>query len=185
MQPRDLGPELSPIPGTGQGQLTDVELDVKVGVVDPVGPIEVEWRTYQLAPQGQCPRKASLHLLDDLIERRLAVWRGRRIVNARHAEMVGCTRCLGRQKGRVNHAELAHAASLVRSEGLPGECQSTSFGHRTQSPNRCSVTTRSRVYAYDGLRRRRPVRSVQGAARPRISGSTRSEPARWDDRDEA
>ena len=88
MQPADLGPQLAPVARPRQGQMADVELEVEVGVVDPVGPIEIERNPQQLVAQRRDQRQARLELRHDLLEARRTSGRTGRVVHAEHAEMV-------------------------------------------------------------------------------------------------
>ena len=42
VEPRDLDAELAPVAGLGQRDVADVEFDVELGILDPIGMVDVE-----------------------------------------------------------------------------------------------------------------------------------------------
>ena len=52
MNARDLDAELAPVPGLGQRDVTDVVLEVEVGVIHPVRHVQTARQLGQSPPEG-------------------------------------------------------------------------------------------------------------------------------------
>jgi hypothetical protein len=67
---------LTPVTGLGQRDVTHMELEVEVGILDPVGMIEVERDSHQPLAEHPGLVQPTLELGEDPFERDLAAGRG-------------------------------------------------------------------------------------------------------------
>ena len=106
---RDLLGQLLVAPRRGQRELTDVEVEVELGVVDPVRIIEPERHLGEPPAERGQKRQALLHQPLDVAAVELAA-RCRGLVQYRHARHVTGLACaLQREELRVNARELPHS----------------------------------------------------------------------------
>jgi hypothetical protein len=104
----DLLGQLRVGPGRSQGNLAHVELEVEVGIVDPVAVVEVEGNRGEAPAEGRHQWEA---FGDELLEARqgqLAAGRGRRIEDRQRPDVPVVARVLERQELLIERGELAH-----------------------------------------------------------------------------
>ncbi len=128
----DLDAELPPVTRPGQGDVPYVELQVEIGIVNPVGMIEVERHPHEALAEHPGLVKAAVDVGEDPLERHLAAGRGRRIVN-RYASPghMGPWR-LRVEEGRVKAGQLPHGAT----SGFPSGGPDIIRPHPQSSPRR-------------------------------------------------
>ena len=64
-QPRHLDAQLAPVAGLRQGDVADVELEVEVGILDPVRVVEVERHPHQPLAEHPGHVEALLDVVED------------------------------------------------------------------------------------------------------------------------
>ncbi len=105
--------ELPVVSRRRQADFAQMELDVEVRVVDPVGRSEREgYGDEALAKRGS-QMKAWLEDLPQPIEGQLATWGGRRVKHDQAADVPHCRRRLDVQELGVQRGELLHTVSLT------------------------------------------------------------------------
>ena len=112
VQPRDLLGQLGAITGGRQRQLADMEVEIEVCVVDPVGVVGTEWHLDQSpAQRGQQVQPRG----DEVLHLRTgqpAVGRCARVVDGEPGHVPGLPRVFQREELRVEAGELPHAGSV-------------------------------------------------------------------------
>ena len=83
VQPRDLDAQLPPVAGLGQRDVADVEFDVELGILDPIGMIDVERHAHQPLPERARARQPALDEVQYVLEPHEPAGRGRRVVDRR------------------------------------------------------------------------------------------------------
>ena len=107
-EPRDLLGQHPLVAGRGQRELADVEVEVEVRVVDPVGVVDPERHL------GQAPAKRRQQVqprgdqLGDRLERQLAAGRGGLVVDRQGADVGVVAAVLDRQELGVDAGQLLH-----------------------------------------------------------------------------
>jgi hypothetical protein len=132
--PRDLLAELRVGAGWGQRDLARVELEVEVGILHPVGGVEVE-RDLRQPPSKRRNQRQPLgdHALE-VENRHRAAGRGGSIEDREASHMPVVTRVLEGEELLVQGGELAHRCSLPRSpRSVPVIVMSV---HRASAPSR-------------------------------------------------
>ena len=114
MQPRGLLGQLPVVTGRRQGELADVELDVEVRVLDPVGLVEPERDLDQPAAERRDQVQPGLDEPGQPVERE-RLGSGRRVEDADAADVAVDRRRLHREEGRVEAGELLHGRCLPGS----------------------------------------------------------------------
>jgi hypothetical protein len=110
--PRHLLGELLLRRARRKRQLPDVEVEVEVGIVEPVRIVEAERDLHQPPAQGRQQRQALLHQGADVLEGELAARRGRGVEDGQPGDMARLVRALERQKLRVEAGQLTHRSIL-------------------------------------------------------------------------
>ena len=90
-QPGHLDAQLAPVARLRQGDVADVELEVEVGVLDPVRVVEVERHPHQPLAEHPGLVEALVDVVEDALERHPAARRRRRVVD-RDAAPAMCAR---------------------------------------------------------------------------------------------
>ncbi len=125
MQPGDLDTKLAPVPGFGQGDVAQVEFHIKVGILQPVGPIKPT-RDFNDAGAKQWQfAEAPFESRDDVLEADETAGRGGGIVDAQAANVLRRVGLLEVDKSCVKYSQLFHAILLPvgRAPGA-GRCLS-------------------------------------------------------------
>ena len=112
MQPRDLDAELAPVPGLGQRDVADVELDVELRVLDPIRVIEVERHPHQSLTKRPRAAQPLANEAQDVLEPYEPARRRRGIIDAHGADVHGRVRRLQVDEGRILGGQLLHGALL-------------------------------------------------------------------------
>ncbi len=107
-QPRDGDRQLAAVGGLGQADVADVELEVEVLVLDPVGVVEVQRHAHEAAAEDRRACEAALEVGEDVLEADLAARRGRRVVDRDHAAVGGPVLVVEVHEHRVVRVELLH-----------------------------------------------------------------------------
>ncbi len=108
MQARDLDHQLPPVARLGQGDVADVELEIGVGVVDPVRTVERVGHRHQAPAEDLVHVEAAAEVGQDVLEADLAAPRGGRIVDAERRDVVVDVAALGVEKEVVRSRKLFH-----------------------------------------------------------------------------
>jgi hypothetical protein len=114
VEPGRRDAELAPVAGLGERDVTDVELEVEVGVLHPVGMIETEGHLDDPLPKVRHPVQTALDVGEDLLERDLAPGGTGLVVDGQGGHVHGCAGCLQGEEGRVETGQLAHEKSPTR-----------------------------------------------------------------------
>ena len=115
VQPGRLLGELLVVTRGGQRQLADVELDVEIGVLDPVRLVDPERHLDQSPPERRQQVQAGLHHFGEVLEGERFRRRGR-VEDADAADVPVDRRGLHGQEGRVESGELLHVVCLPRGD---------------------------------------------------------------------
>ena len=106
-----LDAELAPVAGRRQGDVADVELQIEVGILDPVRVVEVERDADESLTEHAGLVEPLVDVIEDALERDGAAGRGRRVVDrdapARHVR----ARRLGIEERGVHPGELLHVTT--------------------------------------------------------------------------
>ncbi len=117
MDARDLYAQLTPVPGLRQCDVTHVVLEIEVRIVDPVRHVQATGQLGQPPPERRREMQAGIDLLEDPLERDLAVGRRRLVVDQQHLDLHRGLGPFGAQHHVVGPAQLLHVPP--RSPSIP------------------------------------------------------------------
>ena len=100
--------ELAVVAGRRHGAVADVEVDVEVGILDPVRVVEAERYLHELARERRQQVEPLADEPADVLVREVAAGRRRRVVDGEAADVAVCPRRLDRQELGVEARELEH-----------------------------------------------------------------------------
>ena len=104
----DLDAELSPVARLGEREVSHVELEVELAVVDPVRMIQVHRHADDPGPEVSRKRETRLVGREDLLEADDPVRRGGRVVDVEPGAHRRCRRRLAVEEGSILGAQLLH-----------------------------------------------------------------------------
>ena len=105
---RRLDAQLPPIARSRQRDVSHVELDVEVGILDPVRVIETEGHLDQFLAKTAREMQTRFEVLQDALERDMRIGRSRLVVDRQSADVQRRVRRFEIQEGRVETAKLLH-----------------------------------------------------------------------------
>jgi len=111
VQPRHLNHELPPIARLRQRDVAYVELEIEGRIFEPVGSVDALWNLRQAAPADLAAVEPALEVAQDVLETYRATRRGRRIVDAEHADVVVDGAASGVEPVAVEALQLLHPCS--------------------------------------------------------------------------
>ena len=97
-----------------QGDVADMELEVELRILDPVGVVEIERHGDQLLAETTRKVQPALDVAQNALERHLAAGRRRLVVDREGTDVRRRARCLEVKERRVHAAELLHVYSPAR-----------------------------------------------------------------------
>jgi len=87
VQPRHLDTQLPPVAGLGQGNVADVKFEVEIGIVDPIGMVEIEWNADKFLAKAACLVQAAFYVRQYVLEPYEPPGCGRRVIDPDRADM--------------------------------------------------------------------------------------------------
>ena len=140
-----LDAQLPPVTRRRQRDVTNVKLEVEVGILDPVGVVEVERHPHQPLAKDARLVQPLVDVVEDPLERDPTAVRGRRVVDRQAGPRHVRPGRLGVEKRGIHSAQLLHRPS-PRFRGVPARSsapppQSLPLRRPTQRP----VTTSGRL----------------------------------------
>ena len=150
-QASHLDAQLSPVARLRQRDVTNVELEVEVGILDPVRVVQVERHPHQPLAEDAGLVQPLVDVVEDPLERDPAARRGRRVVDREAGPRHVRPGRLGVEERSVHSAQLLHEPSprssccrrghqRRRPQSLPLTATSSTAGHDEQQIPRLPYT---------------------------------------------
>ena len=119
MQACNLNAQLAPVTGLGQSDMSKVELHVKIGVFNPVGPIQAPGHLYDSGAKQWHFAQAPLEAGDDVLEADEATGSCGWVVDSQTAHMLWRVGLLEVDKRCVKYSQLSHVFLPLASGEVP------------------------------------------------------------------